>query len=256
MNNILEEFNRILKNGPMNIEELKSKMLIEFNNKILIDIVIKKGIKEGKLEIDKNNIRLLNEFEHKKEESETCLCISIPPFEKTAIDTILNTQIVNINTIEHAFISLIKNSEKTIKICSPFLQLDGWVRLEKYFIEFLKKGGKIKIICRGISESKKRQWEIRTIIKAMENLGLDRNIEFREYHFFRTNIESSSHAKLFISDDKEAYIGSGEIRKNSFDLNFEMGILVKGEIVKDIEKLFDFMYKSSKKIDLQNGKRN
>mgnify|MGYP001602390505 CR=1 FL=1 len=254
MKNILEEINEILKDKPTNIEKFKIEFIKEFNNKVLFDIILKKGITEGNLELRGNTIILIKAFESPKNTPEIHLCLSIPPFEKIALNTILETERVNITTIEHAFIALIKDSNKVIRICSPFLQLNGWTRLERYFIEFARKGGMIKIICRELEESTSRKNEILSIFHSMKLKGLDKNIEFREYHFTRSYIESSSHAKLFISDNIEAYIGSGEIRKNSFDLNFEMGVLIKGELVKDIVKVFDFMYNGSKAIKLKNEK--
>ena len=87
----------------------------------------------------------------------------------------------------------------------------------------------------------------------LKKQGFDKQVKFKEYHFQQHKVQSSTHAKLLISDGCGAYIGSGEIRKNSFDVNFEMGVILKGDIVRDIEKIFDFMYETAKIITFENG---
>ena len=51
-----------------------------------------------------------------------------------------------------------------------------------------------------------------------------------------------------IIDKKTVYIGSGEIRKNSFMKNFELGITVKGTLARDVSKIFDYLILVSEEI--------
>ncbi|MCP3682886.1 MAG: hypothetical protein GY861_09370 [bacterium] len=256
MKNILEYTNQILKNDTMDLDEFKERLLKEFNNLQLIDVIIRKGLQDNNLEIENDTVNLLKEFDYKKSQSSVDICFSIPPFEKVALETILKTKRVNLVTIEDSFKHLINISKNKIKISSPFFELSGWNVLEKDFIKFMEFGGKIFILCRGkeINSSDNRCIAIKKLLQKVRDLGFQNNIEFREYHYANKQknkkgyIKSSTHAKLFISDKEEAYVGSGEIRKNSFDINFEMGVLIKGDLVKDIEGVFDLMFESSKKI--------
>ncbi|HOC78174.1 MAG TPA: phospholipase D family protein [Methanofastidiosum sp.] len=243
VNGIFDSSNKI------ELNKFKSILLKEINNRELIDILLEKGTNEGNFKIDDNSITLINKFKINKIKSSIELCISIPPFEKVALDRILEVNRINIINIEGAFKTMIKNSKESIKICSPFFEYNGWKRLEYEFVDYLKKGGKIKIICRNFSNGFRNQNDKNVFINYLDSIGFRQNIEFREYHFERNHIESSTHAKLFITDKNEAYIGSGEIRKNSFDTNFEMGVLLKGDIVKDIERVFDYMFDSSQKVE-------
>lgn len=252
MKNVLEIVNKLLNDKTMNLEEFKEELINVFNNNALVDIVIKKGINEGNLKITSGKIRLAKKFHIKQMKTSMKLCLSMPPFEKVALKTILETNRVDIITIESAFKSLIKNSRRSIKICSPFFQLNGWKRLEYDLVNFLTNGGRIEIICRELEQCPRRKNDINNILNNLRYRGINDRIEFRDYHFTKKYIESSTHAKLFISDNQEAYIGSGEVRKNSFDLNFEMGVLIKGDLVKDIEQVFDFMFKSSNKVVFEN----
>jgi hypothetical protein len=255
MKNILDFVNGLLNDQIMDLNDFKQVLLNEYNNLHLIEIIIKKGQSEKNIEINKGKIKLIKKFNFESSSSDIDLCFSIPPFEKVALETILKTKRVSFMTIEDCFKHLIRNSRKIIKISSPFFDKSGWDRLEPEFLEFLKRGGKLIILCRGKEldrdeesiGSKKRRRDILKILNSLQKKDLDSQIEFREYHYSEKRIRSSTHAKLFISDNKEAYIGSGEIRKNSFDINFEMGVLLKGNLVKDIENVFDFMVETSKK---------
>jgi hypothetical protein len=256
MRNILDFVNELLDDQIMDLKEFKQILLKEYNNLQLIDIIIKKGKSERNIDISQGKIKLIKKFDFEPTSSEISVCFSIPPFEKVALETILKTKRVSFMTIEDCFKHLIKVSKKIIKISSPFFEKSGWDRLESEFLEFLDKGGKVIILCRGKEldkneealGSKRRQRDIMRILTILQEKNLDGQIEFREYHYSEERIRSSTHAKLFISDNKEAYIGSGEVRKNSFDINFEMGVLLRGNLVKDIENVFDFMVETSKKI--------
>jgi len=237
-----------ISNNKIELNKFESILLKEINNKELIAIILEKGITEGNFEIENNLIILIKKFKINKNKSSIELCISLPPFEKVAFDRILERNRINIITIESAFKKMINNSKESIKICSPFFEYNGWKRLECEFVDYLKKGGKIKIICRNLSNGFRSSNDKINFLNYLNSMGFGENIEFREYHFGRNQIESSTHAKLFISDTTEAYIGSGEVRKNSYDKNFEMGVLLKGDIVKDIERVFDYMFDSSQKV--------
>jgi len=234
--------------NKIELNKFKSSLLKELNNKELIDIILEKGINEGNFNIQDNFIFLINKFKINKNKSSVELCISIPQFEKVALDRILEVNRINIITIESAFKTLIKNSKESIKICSPFFEYNGWKRLEYEFLDYLKKGGEIKIICRNFSNGFRNHEDKILFLDYISRMGFEENIEFREYHFEKNQVESSTHAKLFITDKTEAYIGSAEIRKNSYDKNFEMGVLLKGDIVRDIERVFDYMFDISQKV--------
>lgn len=251
----LELANEILEANPapVKIESLKKSLIARFNNEVLADIIIKKAINEGNVRLERDKIRFIKKFSISPKQNNVTLCLSFPPFEQVALKKLLEiNRITDILTIEMVFRYLITNSNRVLKICSPFFQMDGWKKFEREILYFLSKGGKILILSRELRDSFGRNKEIKRLIASLRLKGFDSQIEIREYHFKKWRVESSTHAKLVISDTLEAYVGSGELRKNSFDVNFEMGVLLKGEIVKDVERLFDFMYNNSKIINFRN----
>ena len=61
-------------------------------------------------------------------------------------------------------------------------------------------------------------------------------------------MDSSNHAKLVISDDSSAYVGSAELRLNSLYKNFEVGVVIRGTNVVGLTELFDAMTRVSKRV--------
>lgn len=52
------------------------------------------------------------------------------------------------------------------------------------------------------------------------------------------------HAKLLIADDKEALLGSFNLRAQNIYYNFEVGILLKGELARRLKNLYDAVWDS------------
>jgi len=60
---------------------------------------------------------------------------------------------------------------------------------------------------------------------------------------------------MIVCDYEHAYVGSGELRKNSFDKNFEVGIVLKGEKAFQLGIIFDRLFSVSASIDVSGYKK-
>jgi hypothetical protein len=49
-----------------------------------------------------------------------------------------------------------------------------------------------------------------------------------------------------------AYVGSGELRKHSITADVEIGVLLRGAVVKQLVDLFDAVWERAKSIKLAN----
>jgi len=60
-----------------------------------------------------------------------------------------------------------------------------------------------------------------------------------------TNIENErrlgSHAKFCIADGKDAYIGSANLTGAGLSGNLEMGLLVQGELARQVEQFWQYL---------------
>lgn len=151
-----------------------------------------------------------------------------------------------IDTID-CFRNLFDSSKDIIRICSPFMQSD--VIDDDAFPDFfncmsnaLNRNVKVRILTRDLKIRGTR--EIAWILNLAERLKKKNNLSIVDYHLLDESgkILSSTHAKLIISDDKWAYVGSAELRKNSLIANFEVGCLLSGSQVTGLCEIFDTMY--------------
>lgn len=60
----------------------------------------------------------------------------------------------------------------------------------------------------------------------------------------------ATHAKVAIADENLCYIGSANLTETSLSTNFEMGVLIRGDIVKDVVRIFDQIFAGGRPVDL------
>ena len=177
------------------------------------------------------------------------IVLNLPPFNSFGLNNILSNAGINYFNLKEEIRLLFEKANDSIYICSPFLELNGIEEFIPLLISKSKNGVKIKIVSRQIDskDPQTRYWEIKQLydIFKKENLPL----KIRNYHYFKTRVESSTHAKLVICDNQYAYIGSGEIRKNSFEKNFEVGLIVRGKKASDLGMVFEELFKVSKDVN-------
>ncbi len=179
------------------------------------------------------------------------LVISIPPFNKFGFESALRDQQIEYVTIKNKFVELIKNARKNIRICSPFMELYNIQEFEDLIISKLDENIKVKILTRELNDPKSDRYnQFNKFVNRIKNLDLIDKIEIRDYHFSNNGVVlSSTHSKIMIIDGGIAYLGSGEIRYNSFFKNFEIGIILNDSaLVKDLTGIFEIIFSKSEKI--------
>lgn len=151
-----------------------------------------------------------------------------------------------IDTID-CFRNLFDSSKHVIRICSPFMQSDvidddAFPGLIDCMSNALNRNVKVRILTRDLKTRGER--EIAWVLKLAKSLEKENNLSIIDYHLLAESgkILSSTHAKIIISDDKLAYVGSAELRKNSLIANFEVGCLLSGSQVTGLCEIFDTMF--------------
>ena len=151
-----------------------------------------------------------------------------------------------IDTVD-CFRTLIDSSVDILRICSPFMQSDvidddAFPDLIDCMSSALNRNVKVRILTRDLKTRGEK--EIAWILNLAKRLRKENNLSIVDYHLLAESgrILSSTHAKLIISDDKLAYVGSAELRKNSLIANFEVGCLLSGSQVTGLCEIFDTMY--------------
>jgi len=254
---VLIEF--LLNNPDISIEELKKRILSEHTAdegeiyEIIYYLVSKNciSIVETSRKFEKNKIRLIEKPEIKLVGEETNdeypkIVISLPPYNIFGLETELRQLNFPINNLKDEFQKLFEKAYHSISICSPFLEYNGFNIYLPILLSKAKDGVDIKIIARQISKTEPDTRYDQ--IKKIQQIFYEKNvpISIRNYHFSnQRGIVSSTHAKMIICDYKYAYIGSGELRRNSFEKNFEVGVILEGKTAYQLGKIFDKLFSVS-----------
>lgn len=178
------------------------------------------------------------------------LIISTPSLDKFGLIASLKANNVIYKDLVTCFDHLFSIAEKSIKIISPFIDYEGLKFFEKKLVKKSKQNVLIDIIVREINEKSYRYNGLMKFIKFAEKNGKIENIRFHEYYHRDKNkrLLSSIHSKIIIVDNLHFYCGSGEIRKNSFTKNLEIGVEGTGSLASDLSEIFDYFISISKKL--------
>jgi len=183
------------------------------------------------------------------------ICLSLPPFDKFGLIDFYKDKNIKAKTLKSQFYSLFNEAKKSIKICSPFLEWSGFTYFQDILLSKAQQNVKIKILSREInsSENNRRFEEFRKIYECFKSKNLENNLFIRNYYYETENkkLASSIHAKIIIIDNIKAYVGSGEIRKNSLEKNFELGLIVSGEKVKDLKNIFKGIFSRAEEVNFE-----
>ncbi len=180
------------------------------------------------------------------------LVLTLPVFNRYGVHQALLTFGTDYVTTESAFRELLSSANEEILICSPFAEFEGLNRFLDIFAVKLNAGCTLRILSRQVAkgDSNSRYGQIRKFAQALPSSGpFSGTFEVRNYHFSDArHVESSSHAKFVVADGKRAYVGSADFRPNSLERNFEVGLLVRGDLAEAARRVFVAMYSEAEPV--------
>lgn len=210
--------------------------------------VLRQLVLEGSLELVRGRskpvcFRMIRDISLLDSKDSFVIVVSRPQLHDLGIEEIQRRN-EQIDTVD-CFRTIIQSSIGTLRICSPFMEFAkdniAFPDLEGKIYDAFARGVKVKVLSREIS--KRRSSEALRLKQLAEQAGRPENIRIVDYYFERDKrIYSSTHAKLLIADASVAYIGSGELRRNSLIVNFEVGCQVMGPSVFGLCEIFDSMF--------------
>ncbi|WP_456371099.1 phospholipase D-like domain-containing protein [Geoglobus sp.] len=139
------------------------------------------------------------------------------------------------------YMKLLINSRESLKIVNPFFSEEITKILEDILPGKARDGVEIEIFTRGISDTGSNFNHISRLVKKMTEDGGIQNLrifEFCEEFGFL-------HAKVLLRDGIQAYIGSANLTTASFKKSLEVGVLVKGDVAKELDKLINNLKKTA-----------
>ena len=176
------------------------------------------------------------------------LVLSLPPFEEFGLNAFIKKNNIKFISLKEAILQVIQLANHTINVSSPFLDIERIPEIRDELLSKAYSGVKIKILVRESfrEDDPTRMNSIQSFLKRAKKANALENISISDYHYGKNPyVNSSTHAKFVIADSKYMYLGSGELRKNSIDKNFEAGLLSSGKEVGDLEKIFLELFKKS-----------
>lgn len=164
-------------------------------------------------------------------------------------------------TIQSALSAVIDEADETLSISAPFFELDGLNAINESFTDAAHRGVNIRILVRGTqvpqprkySQNRRRKALIEAIDRFEQASDSESTIEIHDYHHLiggeNPKLDRSIHAKLAVADSDLAYVGSGEIRDSSMNLNVEAGYLIADTVdVTQWRVFFDFLWELSDEV--------
>jgi len=179
------------------------------------------------------------------------MVLALPPYNQFGMKDFLEKNKISFLSLEEALIQVIDSAEKELRISSPFMQIDTVPEIRKMLVKKAYYGVKILILVRQsfIKDDKRKLNILKDFLNEFEKSNCRKNISIKDYHYSsKPYVQSSTHAKFVIADQKMIYLGSGELRHNSMHKNFEAGILDGSNLASDMSKLFDKLFEESKEI--------
>lgn len=154
--------------------------------------------------------------------------------------------------------NLIKHTQKYIKI-SSFLMQDAAI---SDMLKELALSGKVAVFL--ISNKKDQESEEYRESKVLPKNAKDKSVGFDNHGRFlkdlfyagiHVRLLDNLHAKFIISDGDKGLIMSANLAPNSLNVNVETGIEINGIDVKELEYVFDTMYKHADIVKFQGANR-
>lgn len=140
---------------------------------------------------------------------------------------------------ESVYLHMINTANRYLHIVSPYLVIDNVMMTSLKYAA--KRGVDVKIVMPGIPDKAYAYCIARTYYSELIEAG----VEIYEY------TPGFTHAKMFISDDEKATVGTINLDYRSLYLHFENGCFIyKNPAVLDIEADYQQMLSESKKVSL------
>lgn len=150
------------------------------------------------------------------------------------------------NPIRISIRKQLANASEIVRIANPYF--DDTEHVINDLAAVPRRSVQLQLITRETEGDESNQSTLDALDKIISQLSdLDdarENIAVRD--FYETNRwdrqTGATHAKVIIIDDTVAYLGSANLTRLSLSGNFELGVLLRGEIVQEVIDIFDAMF--------------
>jgi len=140
------------------------------------------------------------------------------------------------NTSE-AFADLAASATRSLTVMTPFLDAHGGRWLANV-VKKTRPGVRTTVILRHLRDRSHHAFPIGVDSLIDEISGL--NVEVLDYMLYKGGgAYETFHAKVILSDDTYAYVGSANMNRASLEYSMELGVLLKGDAARRIAQILD-----------------
>jgi len=140
----------------------------------------------------------------------------------------------------------------TVRIANPYF--DDTEHVLNDLAALPRRGVDLKLVTREVNSADPNQ----SAVDAIENITEQLSGSERKHLFVRDFYDTdrydkqigATHAKAVIIDEQIAYLGSANLTRLSLTGNFELGVLLHGELVADLVAVFDAMFDYARPISV------
>jgi len=162
-----------------------------------------------------------------------------------------STRVRSIPDIASTIRNQVFDADSSVQIANPYF--DPSLELVSDLASLPQRGVETQLLTRETADEK---GDTRTTLNKMWNLIDEEhrdNFEVRDLYRWDQRQGSqafATHAKIVIVDERVCYVGSANLTDTSLSTNFEFGVIVEGNIVKEAVTVFDEVFEYSHPVDL------
>ena len=162
-----------------------------------------------------------------------------------------SAQVRSIPDIASTIRNQVFDADSSVRIANPYF--DPSLELVSDLASLPRRGVKTQLLTR---ETADEEGDTRTTLNKMWDLIDEQHRDnFKVRDLYRWDEKQGSqafatHAKIVIVDERVCYVGSANLTDTSLSTNFEFGVVVEDDIVKEAVKVFDEVFEYSYPVDL------
>ena len=187
----------------------------------------------------------INRFgERDSETNETVLTATLPPGLKLDADT-------RVRPLSSDIRQLFFDADSVVRIANPYFDASDTVVGD--IASLADRGVTTKILTRETQSDDERLTSTLNTIHDKISYENRKYLKVRDLYQkdSRTGRQSyATHAKIAIADESPCYVGSANLTDMSLSNNFELGVLLWGEIVNDAIEVFDSVFEDARRVTL------
>lgn len=158
----------------------------------------------------------------------------------------------DVGRLDIALRRMLMDASDTVRVANPYFDPSQWIIEDLAALP--QRGVETRILTREATGESADEQTLDAVTAIVNELGSDEieNMKIRDfYETTRSGHQTGAvHAKIIIVDDERCYIGSANLTDLNLRGNFECGVIINGELVQEVVKVFDAIFEESESVPL------